>query len=98
METGKAAPISVREFLFTFPDQSAKLRKKFVKECEKNITRFEKPIKRPKILNFESEAVKMKLITANKLKEVSLTERVFGRICCITLKHLAHLDGRISKN
>lgn len=66
----------------------------FISDCSSNPDRFEKPIKRNKIINFASQCSTKVLMTKDKNKKVLLKmERdIFGRLLAISIKKKINLE------
>lgn len=62
ISSGQAASIDIENFLLNVENSGNKFRENFIRECEEDINRFEKPIKRNKILTFIDTLKKKKLL------------------------------------
>lgn len=82
ISTGKAASTEVCDFLINVKSVGNQQKLMFISECNSTPGRFEKPIKRNKILNFASQsAVKAQTSKDKTEKAVLKMERdIFGRL------------------
>lgn len=80
LSTGKAASQEVADFLLNVKEAGSQQKLKFISDCSSAPERFEKPIKRNKIINFASQNITKVLMTKDKNKKVLLKmERdIFG--------------------
>ena len=67
IRTGRALQRNGEEYLLTIKDEGEKKRDAFIKECTERPSRFEEPIKKVEILNFDAENILKK----NKSKQVA---------------------------
>ena len=80
LSTGKAASSGVRDSLLEVEKTGSALHQEFVNECRRDAGRFERAIKRRKVMNFTQDAVKFKFTTKDKqIKEAKCTRYIFGR-------------------
>ena len=90
MSSGKAASVEVEKFLLNIEENGDTLRKTFIAECEADIRRFEKSIKRtPTIAKFFSRLFKKKNQTkiGGKVQEVRIQRDLFGRMLGISINY-----------
>ena len=81
LSTGKAASSGVRDSLLEVEKTGSALHQEFVNECRRDAGRFERAIKRRKVMNFTQDAVKFKFTTKDKqIKEAKCTRDIFGRL------------------
>lgn len=94
ISTGKAASAEVGEFLLTVKAIGNDQKLNFITECSTAPGRFEKAIKRNKILNFASECTSKVVMSKDKKKTVLLKmERdIFGRLLAISINKKINLE------
>ena len=81
LSTGQAASNEVQSDLTNLEEKGVLLYQEFIKECQEDPTRFERPLKKRKIKNFASDTSKTKLRTKDQtIKEVRCTRDLFGRL------------------
>lgn len=86
--SGKAASEEVEEFLLNIEKKGDTLRKTFIAECEVDISRFEKSIKRSPLKNFSQDYLKKKPTKiGGKVQEVRLQRDFFGRMLGISIDY-----------
>ena len=74
LNTGQAASNEVQTDLTNLEEKGILLFQEFIKECQKDPTRFERPVKKIKIKNFAIDASKIKLRTKDQIiKEARCT-------------------------
>ena len=82
--TGRAASQEVADDILNFEEKGGDWCEEFRQECKEDQARFRRPIKRRKVKSFTNDAVKIKMPTKDKkVKEVSCTRDLFGRLLCI---------------
>lgn len=67
-------------------------REDFINQCSKDAERFEKPIKRNKILNFASALPRQKISVSGKLVAVQMQRDLFGQLLALSLEQKLDLD------
>ncbi|CAG5110081.1 Protein of unknown function, partial [Cotesia congregata] len=94
ISSGKAPSPEVNKFLLNMKIAGNQQKLDFVSDCSSNPDRFEKPIKRNKIINFASQCSTKILMTKDKSKKVLLKmERdIFGRLLAISVKKKINLE------
>lgn len=80
ISTGQAAQEHVADFLLNVEKNGNNQREDFIKECSESEERFEKVIKKNKIMNFASFLVKKKVSVSRKVVEVSIQRDLFGQL------------------
>lgn len=81
LNTGKAASDNVTDSLLELEKTGSAWHQEFVNECRKDGGRFERAIKRRKVMNFTQDSVKVKVTTKDKqIKEAKCTRDIFGRL------------------
>lgn len=86
ISSGKSASPPVEEFLLNVEGNGEILRNAFVSECQSNIQRFEKAIKKTSINNFSKDCEKKKKINVGgKIQEVKIQRDLFGRMLGISM-------------
>ncbi|CAH0721911.1 unnamed protein product, partial [Brenthis ino] len=97
ISTGKAASAEVETFLLNIEEHGEALRKTFIAECEADISRFEKSIKRTKLQNFSQDYSKKKKTTiGGKIQEVRVQRDLFGRMLGISINHKIDISKILS--
>lgn len=88
ISSGKAASEPVEQFLFNIERNGNIQRTTFIAECESDISRFEKSIKKTPLLNFSQDYLKkQKTMVAGKVQEVRIKRDLFGRMLSISIDH-----------
>ena len=86
LNTGRAASNEVQTDLTNLEEKGILLFQEFIKECQEDPTRFERPTDKIKMKNFASDASKIKLKTKDKtIREVRCTRDLFGRLLPLVL-------------
>ncbi|XP_011171576.3 uncharacterized protein LOC105204222 [Solenopsis invicta] len=86
ISTGQAAQEHVADFLLNIEKNGNNQREDFIKECSESEERFEKVIKKNKIMNFASSLIKKKVSVSSKVVEVSIHRDLFGQLFRISLQ------------
>ena len=86
--TGKAASPEVDDSLLTINETGYNQKMKFLEECSENVGRFEKRIKRNKIMNFASQSMSrvQKSPNSDKTLVIKIKRDVFGRLLAIAVE------------
>lgn len=94
ISTGKAASLEVCDFLINVKSVGNKRKSTFISESNSTPGRFEKPIKRNKILNFASQsAVKAQTSKGKSKRAVFKMERdIFGRLLAISIEKNINIE------
>ena len=58
LNTGKAASQAVRDCLLNVSEKGRELHNNFISECQEDPSRFERPVKKQKLLTFKDEGAK----------------------------------------
>ncbi|KAH9633488.1 hypothetical protein HF086_013165 [Spodoptera exigua] len=88
ISSGKSASPPVEEFLLNVEANGDNLRKSFISECQPDIRRFEKAIKKTSIDNFSKDCEKKKKIqVGGKIQEVKIQRDLFGRMLGISMDY-----------
>lgn len=88
ISSGKAASEPVETFLLNIEENGNNKRQKFITECEEDISRFEKSIKKTPLDNFSQDyAKKKKTKIGGKVQEVRIQRDIFGRMLGISMDH-----------
>ena len=87
IKTGRKAAPAAEEYLLTVITEGENRRDAFIKECNEDPYRFEKPIKKTKIVNFatESFAKKNKSKKANEIVQLRGTRDLFARLLYLSV-------------
>lgn len=97
ISSGKAASEPVEQFLLNIEKNGEIQRKLFIEECEADINRFEKSIKRTPLLNFSQDYLKKhKTKVAGKIQEVRVQRDLFGRMLGISMDHKIDISKILS--
>jgi len=81
LTAGKATSGEVKDDLLGIIEKGSQWHSEFVDECKEDPARFERPIKRRKIMNFSYDAAKVKVTAKDQtMKEIRCTRDLFGRI------------------
>ena len=81
LTTGVEVDEKIKNDLLSCRDKGQEWHDEFVKGCFGDACRFEKPIKRRKVQNFASAAVKSNVVTKDlKVVELQGTRHMFGRL------------------
>lgn len=94
ISTGKATSSDVTDFLLTVQSVGNQQKLNFISECCSVPGRFEKSIRRNKILNFAPQCVNKALVNKDKSKKVLLKmERdIFGRLLAINIDKQINIE------
>jgi hypothetical protein len=92
LTTGKNVSDDIKDDLLQCIEKGTEWCTEFTTGCFSDPNRFEKPIRRRKIKNFTSAAVKTTLKKDLKVIEVQGTRDMFGRLLCISTEHQIELD------
>ena len=85
--TGLAAMDSTQNFLLNVFKNGENERKKFLEECSQDSRRFEKTIKKQKIISFATETGKQNIAASDgKVLSACLMRDLFGNILYISLQ------------
>ena len=81
-------------FLLTLKSEGSHQKLNFISECCSVSGRFEKPIRRNKIVNFASQSINKALVNKDKSKKVFLKmERdIFGRLLAISIDKKINIE------
>ncbi|GFU17970.1 hypothetical protein TNCV_318621 [Trichonephila clavipes] len=74
----KPVPENVVNFLLNIEKNGEDLQKQFITECAEDQDRFDKPIKKNKVLNFAGSPKKKKITLGNKVIELRMQRGMFG--------------------
>lgn len=96
ISTGRAVENDVAKFLINVEKLGSEQRERFIQECSEDRTRFERPIKQNKILNFSSVVPKKKCSISGKLVEVRMERDLFGQLLRISLEKKLDIDKILS--
>ncbi|CAH1173831.1 unnamed protein product [Phaedon cochleariae] len=86
ISTGQTVQENIERFLLNVEIMGNEQRDNFIKECVEDENRFEKPIKRNKVLNFTDNMQKKKIPVSGKVVELRMQRDLFGQFLCISLK------------
>lgn len=92
--TGKAASPETAEFLLQAFELGSKQMKSFITECQSNVNRFVKPIKRNTIKNFAAETPNRTKTSKRYFDQAKAERNILGKVLCLALKNeidLGHL-------
>ena len=96
MNTGKAASQAVRDCLLNVPEKGSELHN-FISECQEDPSRFERLIKKQKLLTFKDEGAKgRKKSVDRKIAELKCTRDLMGRLVVLAMKKYLDLEHVMS--
>lgn len=82
--TGRAASDETSNFLLNVIDKGKEQMHTFMKECEQDMGRFNKPLRRNQIKTFANEKPKIKSsCLSNTITEIKMERNIISRILCI---------------
>lgn len=88
ISTGKSASPPVEEFLLNIETTGDCRRKTFITECQLDISRFKKAVKKTSIDNFSKDYKKMKNVrVGGDIQEVKIQRNLFGRMLGISMDY-----------
>ncbi|XP_046591518.1 uncharacterized protein LOC124293671 isoform X3 [Neodiprion lecontei] len=96
ISSGKSASLPVEEFLLNLEANGDSLRRTFISECQSDITRFEKAIKKTSINNFSKDYEKKKIKVGGKIQEVKIQRDLFGRMLGISMDYSIDISKILS--
>ena len=88
LKTGKQASDSTESFLLNVLSEDEEKRNDFVTDCEEDSTRFERPSKKSKIVNFATENIQRKNTSkkAAAIAQTKGTRDMFGRLLFLSIQ------------
>jgi hypothetical protein len=92
ISTGQAVSEDIEHFLLNVEKLGNEQREQFINECSEDPERFERPIKRNKILNFATAVPKQKISVSGKLIAVQMQRDLFGQLLSISLEQKLNID------
>lgn len=92
ISTGKSVDENIENFLLKVPENGQKLREMFITECSQDHLRFERAIKKRKILTFADAIEKKKMNVNGKMIEVRMQRDLFGKLLRISLEKTLNID------
>lgn len=96
MSTGQAVPEEIENFLLNIEQNGNAQREQFIEECTQDKDRFERAIKKNKILNFTHALQKKKITVSGKVIEVRMQRDLFGQLLCISLNKTLNIEKVLS--
>ena len=97
LNTGKAASQAVRDCLLNVPEKGRELHNNFISECQEDLSRFERPIKKQKLLTFKDAGAKgRKKSVDRKIAELKYTRDLMGRLVVLAMKKDLDLEHVMS--
>lgn len=95
--SGRAVSEDVANDLLNVVKKGTQWAKEFRQECQEDPSRFEKPISRRKVKNFNCDAITMKFCHKDrKMKEVLCTRDLFGRLLYVAAQQKLDLKEVLS--
>ncbi|CAH2015292.1 unnamed protein product [Acanthoscelides obtectus] len=94
--TSKPVSPEVADYLISIEENGEGLRNQFINECAEDESRFDKPIKKNRVLNFTEAPKKKKLALGNKVVELRMQRDLFGRMLGISLTHKVDIEKVLS--
>ncbi|CAG9762688.1 unnamed protein product [Ceutorhynchus assimilis] len=95
VSSGQTVSDEIYEFLSSVESSGEQQRNKFISECLKKPERFDQPISKNKIINFNF-GNKKKVKIAGQVKEIKIQRDVFGRLLCASLEKNIDLEKALS--
>jgi hypothetical protein len=92
ISTGQAVSEDIGHFLLNVEKLGNEQREQFINERSEDAERFERPIKRNKILNFATAVPKQKISVSGKLIAVQMQRDLFGQLLSISLEQKLNID------
>jgi len=92
LTTGRNVSDDIRDDLLQCVEKGTEWCSEFTSGCFSDPGRFVKPIRRSKVKNFASAAIKTTVKKYLKLIELQCTRDLFGRLLCIGTEHNLELD------
>lgn len=92
ISTGQAVTPDIENFLLNVEKFGSEQRKQFILECSADEERFEKVIKRNKILNFATALPKQKMSVAGKSVAIQMQRDLFGQLFSLSLQETLNID------
>lgn len=96
LKSGKAAANETADFLLNVERQGIQQMKAFIKGCQEDGSRFEKPIKKNVIQNFAAEKSKNKHAPSNRINETKLERNILGNVLCLAMNNNIELKDIFS--
>lgn len=96
LSSGKAATEDISEFLLNVECNGLKQMRTFIEECQNDISRFNRPIKRNAIRNFSVEIYKTKNATGKPINETKTERNILGHVLCLALENKIDLSKILS--
>ena len=97
LSTGRSASSEVERDLTNLEEKGQLMYQTFIDECQQDPTRFERPIKKKKVKNFASDAVKTRVSAKDQsIKEIRCTRDLFGRLLYLGISENLDLKSILS--
>lgn len=95
LKTGKQASSNTEHYLLNILSDGEEKRNDFVSDCAKDSSRFEKPIKRSKVINFAAENFQKKNISkkAAAIAQTKGTRDMFGRLLFLSIQRQINIKS-----
>lgn len=85
---GKQMPEEVKHDMLNISILGREWKEEFLQECFKDVTRFDKPLKRRNLKNFASVVIKSRVTGKNeKMVELKTTQDLTGKLLCLYQKN-----------
>lgn len=96
LTSGRAASQDTAEFLSSVELNGTNKMKMFIKECQEDINRFERPIKKNVIKSFATESSKMNRASQKHKDETKFERNILGKILCLAANNEIDLKNVLS--
>lgn len=96
LSTGKSTSDDVMKFMLNVESNGNEQMDKFIGECQADVNRFSKPIKKNVIKNFTSEILKRKISPKTTINEAKHERNILGQIVCLAMRNSIKLDSVLS--
>lgn len=96
LSSGKAASSETAEFLLKVDTNGFEQMETFIKECQVDKNRFERPIRKNVIRNFSNETSKNKHSSVKNITDVKAERNILGQALCLALKKEIDLASVLS--
>lgn len=96
LSSGKAASSEIADFLLTVTSIGTKQRNNFIKECQTDSSRFNRPIKRNAVKNFAFDTVQSKKSSTKQFDATKEERNILGQILCYSTDNKIDLFNVLS--
>nr|CAH7741160.1 unnamed protein product [Callosobruchus chinensis] len=92
ISAGQTVQENIESFLLNVEKMGNGQRENFIRQCAEGDKRFEKPIKKNKVLNFTDNMQKKKMSVSGKVMELRMQRDLLGQFLCILLRKSLDID------